>query len=301
MATTTAFIFTQGQHAARHEPRSGYATIDSGETTTLPIPCHGRGTVRLGFPSNFDGATASFLVQAFPPADPASPTVSPPFRQLVDRDGTAITVTVTDDSMVEVPQLSGCYAFEIVSASTESPAAVIEVQMTGEPIPFEASSGGGSSTATADNPNVATFVKPNVTTAGSSGAWTTANSPITVATVTGIVGVRVFGVVTTSITSTGGTGTLSLTSPALAGGTAATLIAASTANGTTQFAAGSLWVSSTPLTGAGQPAPASSYLALNATTIQLLIATNNMTAGGMTIYFLWYPITDGATLTVATP
>lgn len=133
MATATVFDFTQGQHASRFEPRSGYATIDSGETATLPIPCHGRALVRLGFPNAFTGTTVTFTVQAFPPADPAAPTVAPVFRPLYDDAGNQVTVTATDNSSVEVPELSGCYAFTIVSSGAEGAARSIEVQMVGEP------------------------------------------------------------------------------------------------------------------------------------------------------------------------
>lgn len=133
MTTTTVFDFTQGQHASRFEPRSGYATIDINETATLAIPCHGRALVRLGFPSTFTGTTVTFTVQAFPPADPAAPTIAPVFRPLYDDAGNLVTVTATDNSSVEVPELSGCYAFTIVSGSSEAAARSIEVQMVGEP------------------------------------------------------------------------------------------------------------------------------------------------------------------------
>lgn len=299
MATTTAFIYRQGKQASRYEPISGYATIDSGETTTLPIPCHGRGLVRLGFPSNFDGATVTFLVQAFPPADPSAPTLAPPFRTLVDQDGTTVTYTITDNTMVTVPELAGCWAFEIVSASSESPAAVIDVQMTGEPAPFGSGGGGGDSTPSANNPNIATFVKPDVTVAGSSGAWTTANSPITIATVTGQIRVRAWGIVTTALNSTAGTGTLALG----VSGTTNLFAGSSTVNGATTMLLNSVWGS---LSGTGPASPqtqSGQWVVMNSGAIILTVGTNNMTAGGMTINFEWYPAVagSGATLAAATP
>lgn len=139
MATTTEWIERQNTRLVV----SGYATIDAGETATLPIPCGGRGVVRIGFPT-MTGTTATFTVQAFPPADPAAPTLSPPFRPVYKTDGsTQLSITVTDNSMVEVPSLSGCYAFTIVSGSAEASARAIEVQMVGEPAPFDDSAGGG--------------------------------------------------------------------------------------------------------------------------------------------------------------
>lgn len=142
MATTTPFVFRQGG-PDRPNPQvvSGIATIDANETATLPIPCHGRGVVRIGFPT-MTGTTATFTVQPFPPSDHTSPTLDPPFRPLYKNDGSAaVSVTVVDNSVIEVPQLSGCYAFTIVSGSSEASAREIEVQMVGEPAPFDPAGG----------------------------------------------------------------------------------------------------------------------------------------------------------------
>lgn len=156
---------------------SGLAHLDDTTATTLPIPCGGRGVVRLGFPSGTDGTTATFLVQAFPPADPAAPTADPPFRSLVDRAGAAISITVTDDSLVEIPQLSGCFAFQVVMGTAQSPAADIEVQCVGaSPVPFEEADGGVSPSDFA----APAFTLGNTNTAGSSGKVVASDSAIAV-------------------------------------------------------------------------------------------------------------------------
>lgn len=132
MATVTAFSEKQ------NTPQiiSGLATIDNGETATLAIPCHGRALVRLGIPSAFTGTSLTFTVQAYRPADPAAPTLAPPFRPLRDAAGNLVTVTVGADRVVEVAELAGCYAFTIVSGSAEGAAREIEVQCVG---PYPAS------------------------------------------------------------------------------------------------------------------------------------------------------------------
>lgn len=141
MATVTPFEYRQGDPTGNGRNReivSGFATIDINETATLPIPCGGRSVVRLGLPT-LTGTSLSFTVQPFPPADPAAPTLDPPFRTLRDRDGNTVTVAVGGTGVVEVPQLSGCYAFTIVSGSAQAAAREIEVQMVGaNPVPFEA-------------------------------------------------------------------------------------------------------------------------------------------------------------------
>jgi len=134
MATTTAFEYRQGNpdgNGRNSSVISGFATIDNGETATLPIYCGGRALVRLGFPSAFTGTTVTFTVQAFPPADPASPTADPSFRPLYDDAGNQVSVTVSTDRSIEVPELSGAYAFTIVSGSAEAAARRIEVQCVG--------------------------------------------------------------------------------------------------------------------------------------------------------------------------
>lgn len=288
MTTTTAFI--QKSPEAPTPAFTGYvagiATIDAGETATLAIPCGGRSVVRIGIPT-ITSANLTFTV---------TPYAGATARTLKAKDGTTVTVTAgTGGFVAEIPELSGAFSFTIISSASQVGGAAFDIQCVGtNPGPFEVSGGGGDDTPSANNPNIATFVKPNVTTAGSSGAWTTANSPITIATVSGVIAVRAYGVVTTNFTSTAGTGVLTA---GFAGATNV-LMGNATANGT-QLQAGYVWGSNA--NGAGVASSSSGAYLRAAGNVILTIATNNMTAGGMTIYFEWYPITAGATLTVATP
>jgi hypothetical protein len=131
MATTTEFIKTQ----SGPEVLSGIATIDNGETSTLAIPVGGRAIVRLGIPT-MTGTSLTFTVQDFPSttlrnSDGTSTTITVPFRPLYDGSGNQVTVTATDDSVIDVPELSGVYAFKIVSSGAEAAARQIEVQCVG--------------------------------------------------------------------------------------------------------------------------------------------------------------------------
>ncbi len=143
----------------------------------------------------------------------------------------------------------------------------------------------------------ASFLKPVVTTAGSSGAWNTGT--ITLFTVTGLVLVRVYGRATTLLTSTGNTGTLSLGIT----GTVALFIAATTANGSTNFIANSIWIDNAPTVLAKALPTLSNTLNVAASNANILltIATNNMTAGGMEIYCDWTPVSSDGNVVAAVP
>lgn len=133
---------------------------------------------------------------------------------------------------------------------------------------------------------LASHVKADVT-AGT--AWTTANSPVTIFTVTGDVLVQLFAVVTTNMTSTGATGTLE------AGvlGSTASLLVQDAVDGTA-FQAEDCW---SLITAADNPVAAiADEWALVSSNITLTIATNNMATGGMTIYCRYIPISAGATV-----
>ena len=162
-------------------------------------------------------------------------------------------------------------------------------------------SAGAASSETDQTPwETATFTKPDVTAAGSSGAWTTANSPITIATVTGIIQLRMFGVVTASFTSTGNNGTIAVTTSVGVPSAGQQFINSITANGTqaqTGYVMGSGSVAGAMAFGitGGQ------FVPVNGGNIVVVIATNNMTAGGCVFYFQWIAATAGATLSVATP
>lgn len=138
-------------------------------------------------------------------------------------------------------------------------------------------------------PRVTTFTKADVTAVT---AWTTGNSPLTIFTVTGDVLLTCWGAVTTAMTSTGANGTLAL---GFSGGTG-DLIAATTVDGTILHTAKFIWASnagaklSYPLPGT------SSWYAVSGSNVILTVATNSMSAGGMTIYCAWIPISAGATV-----
>lgn len=146
---------------------------------------------------------------------------------------------------------------------------------------------GGGGLSIGSDVQVATYTKADVTAVT---AWVTGNSPITVFTVTGTVLLTCFGVVTTALTSTGANGTLALGTADAAGA----IIAATTVNGTILHTAGQIWTS----TGGVQTIyalPASgAWFAVSGSNIVLTIATNSMTAGGMTLYCIWTPLSTGA-------
>lgn len=142
------------------------------------------------------------------------------------------------------------------------------------------------------------FTKADITAAGASGAWTTANSPITLLTVTGVVLARVYGVVGgTALTSTGATGTLAL---GISGSTQL-FLPTTTVSGAGQFLIGGAWVDSTPtVLGKVLVATPLAFALVNSSAI-LTIATNNMTAGAMTLYVDWTPVSAGATVVAVAP
>lgn len=138
--------------------------------------------------------------------------------------------------------------------------------------------------------NSVTYTKADVTAAT---AWNTGTQ--TLFTVTGAVLCRVYGVASTLITSTAGTGTLAVGITA----TPTLYLGTTTANGTTNFIANSVWVDTAPTVLSKALAAINSQggwvLASNSNII-LTIATNNMTAGGMTLYCDWIPVSASATV-----
>lgn len=139
------------------------------------------------------------------------------------------------------------------------------------------------------NPRVTKFSKPDVTVAT---AWTTANSPITIFTVTGVVLVTCSGVVTTPLTSTSSTGTLALGTSSGTG----TLIAATTVNGTKLHTTNFVWADTTASSSIAALPGTSGWYIVAGSNIILTVATNSMTAGGMDIYAMWIPLSAGATV-----
>lgn len=141
--------------------------------------------------------------------------------------------------------------------------------------------------------NTTVLTKADVTNATGTVAWTTANSGLTLFTVTGAVKCAVYGVVSTLLTSTLNTGTLAV---GIAGATTL-FLGTTTANGSTNFILNSIWEDTSPTVLAKAIAGIPLTLAYTVTSnIILTIATNNMTAGGMTLYCDWIPVSAGATV-----
>lgn len=284
MVTATTWIEKQRTPAVL----SGIATIDSGETATLTIPSGGRGVVRLAIPAAFTGTAVTFTVQPYPPATPGG-TTSPAFATLKDGNGNTVTKTAAANTIFEVPELSGAYAFTIVSNASEGAGRAIGVSVVGvDPFPFDSSAAAGPYPTAF--PRLATYTKPDVTAGADS--WTQAHSPVRLFTVTGTVLARVVGVTMTPLTSTGGTGTLAV---GVAGATGA-FIAATTVNNTTNFVANAAWVDTTPTVTAEVLAAIPAGWVLCTGNIILTVATNDMTAGGETLYCQWVPFSAGATV-----
>lgn len=107
---------------------NGVATIESGSQTSAAIPNSGRAVVRLGFPT-ITSTTLTFQVQAYPlSGDVAAAS----FRSLVDKDGNAVSYTIASDTVVTIPELSGCASFKFIMGSAEGSDRSIEVTSRGD-------------------------------------------------------------------------------------------------------------------------------------------------------------------------
>lgn len=138
-------------------------------------------------------------------------------------------------------------------------------------------------------PCTSIFTKADVTAAT---AWTTANSPVTIFTVTGVVLLTCAGVVTTPLTSTGGTGTLALGVSGTTGG----IIAATTVDGTKLHTTDFVWADTSASAKIVAMPSTSGWFIVSNSNVILTIATNNMSAGGMKIYCQWIPLSAGASV-----
>lgn|SRR3990167_6665018 len=144
--------------------------------------------------------------------------------------------------------------------------------------------------------NTTRYAQPTIQSATPT-AWTTGNSPITLWTVTGTIRIlNVYGKVgATAFTSTAGTGTLAIGIAASTG----QFLAATTANGTTNFIANATWIDTTPaLTSEILP---TAVHTIHSGNIILTIATNSMTAGAVNLYIDWVPVSAGATVVSGSP
>lgn len=127
-------------------------------------------------------------------------------------------------------------------------------------------------------------------------SFTTGASPATLFTVTGVVLVRVWASIATALASTSNNGTLAI---GVTGNTAA-LIGATTMDGT-NFPTGSIWAGDTSPTVKGEALSSGALngVLINASDIIATIATNSATAGVMTFYCEWRPVSVGASVAAA--
>ena len=126
---------------------------------------------------------------------------------------------------------------------------------------------------------------------------TTGASPVSLFTVTGDVKARVFAVVTTALASTLNNGTLAIGVSGNTGG----FMAATTADGT-NFATNTVWAGDTSPTLLGEVLSNGSLnwvLVGNGADIIATVATNSMTAGAITFYCEYIPLTSSSTVVAA--
>jgi hypothetical protein len=125
--------------------------------------------------------------------------------------------------------------------------------------------------------------------------YATTDDPIEFTVTGAIMVVRAFGVTTTAVTSTGGTGTISLGVP----DDEDLLCALVTANGT-NFAVGDIWgVTTTTVNGdrtIGSGAPAIIGAGVS---IKTFVTTNNITAGAFDLYLHWTPLESTSNVVAA--
>lgn len=151
--------------------------------------------------------------------------------------------------------------------------------------------GGGASTATTVN-NIYAGTSRFVSKAY---ADLTGYDTAAAFTVTGDVKARIYGVIgATPLTSTSGTTTLSVGTTAAA----TAIIGASTINNTTNFTANAAWVDSSPTVNCEGLASARFVLGGGAD-IVMTRNVDDITAGALTLYCEWIPLSTGATVVAA--
>jgi len=144
------------------------------------------------------------------------------------------------------------------------------------------------------DPNFVSYDAPRIvtyTTAAMSSGYGTAESPLDLFTVTGTIKARVVAVVGTSVTSTSNTGTLSLGVV----GDVGCLLAVQTIDATA-FVANDVWTLDQDADTPSAESPSLWTVIPNGLSIDLTIATNNMTAGVVTFYIEWIPLSSDAAL-----
>lgn len=142
-------------------------------------------------------------------------------------------------------------------------------------------------------------LQPNLATKTFSAAGTsltTGLSPVSAFTVTGHVMLRIFGVTGgTALASTGTNGTLAV---GISGSTTIYL-GTTTADGT-NFVAGAVWIDTSPtLKSEAFVAANLVWHLVSSVTVIVTVATNSMTAGVLTLYCEWRPLSSGATVVAA--
>ena len=157
-----------------------------------------------------------------------------------------------------------------------------------------------AATATAEivaavDPNKVINDSPRVlvkTVASMASGWGTANSPVTLFTVTGDVLVRCFAIVKTACTSTDNDGTLSV---GVVGDVACVLVA-DTVDGTA-FVQHDCWTLDQAADTPSAEMDTNWVLIPDGLDISATIGTNNMTAGAITYYLQWIPLSADAAIT----
>lgn len=142
-------------------------------------------------------------------------------------------------------------------------------------------------------------LQPNLATkafAAAGTSLTTVLSPVSAFTVTGHVMLRIFGVTgATPLASTGTNGTLAV---GISGSTTIYL-GTTTADGT-NFTAGAVWIDTSPtLKSEAFVAANLVWHLVSSVTVIVTVATNSMTAGILTLYCEWRPLSSGATVVAA--
>lgn len=130
----------------------------------------------------------------------------------------------------------------------------------------------------------------------SEGAYQTADSPVTIATVTGDVLCRVIGIVTTACTSASNTGTLEL---GVVGDTACLLVQ-DVVDGTA-FDENDCWSLTQAADTPSAELDGEWVVVPGGLDLDLTVATNNMTAGVIRFYVWWIPLSGDAAIVDAAP
>ena len=144
--------------------------------------------------------------------------------------------------------------------------------------------------------NAGQTLKKTITFAGGTpnaiGDFNGTGDPFTIATVTGTVAVKIFGVCTTALVAVGGTATLEV---GVAGQTAGLIAQIADAE---DLDVNEIWFDATPTTIVEAFSSVSEYIVGNGADIIGTVGTENITAGVIDFVIIWRPLTPSASLTV---